>query len=194
MLGPERKPEYTGNLDAAGTATSVRCLIVRFGRRARAGEVAVAVDVVDAGDGRPVLVLARAGQREEGPLLRVGPLPVRRDEQVPWCAAHWPGRCPRTPPTPPRFPRSPRESPASPRRSDRARPSIRSPSARSSRCPAPESDIVGAWNPKSIEPLGDIFDADRGRMTPSKCRQSMMNSCATNPFSPVYSTGYVSPV
>ena len=73
------RPWFEG-IGRAPIRASVRRVLIRLGRWAGAGEVAVAVDVVDAGDGRPVLVLARAGQWEERSLLRVRAVPALRDE------------------------------------------------------------------------------------------------------------------
>ena len=63
-------------------ALSVGSVRVGFGRRAGACEVAVAVNVVDPGNGRPILVLARCGQREERLFLRIRAVPGRRNEEV----------------------------------------------------------------------------------------------------------------
>ncbi len=64
----------------------VRVLPRRFAialhRRAAADRVAVAVDVVDPPDRRPVLVLAQRVQREEGLLLRIRPRPHALEQQV----------------------------------------------------------------------------------------------------------------
>ena len=68
-----------------GFSASVHRAAMHLGRRAGAGEVAIAVDVVDAGHRRPVLVLPRAGEREERPRLRAGAIPALRDQQVRAC-------------------------------------------------------------------------------------------------------------
>src|SRR5690606_37919274 len=68
--------------EGRGKTALLRCLPVGLHRRAGADEVAVAGDVVDAADRRPVLVLLRAVQREEGPLFAVGPGPVRHQQVV----------------------------------------------------------------------------------------------------------------
>ena len=54
-------------------------LLVILHPRARAHEVAVAEDVVHAGDGRPELVVHEALHRESGLLARVGAIPVAGD-------------------------------------------------------------------------------------------------------------------
>ena len=57
-------------------------LLVDAHRRARADEVPVAVDVVDAADGGPELRVLDVRERKRGRLARVGPVPVVRDHVV----------------------------------------------------------------------------------------------------------------
>ena len=73
-----RRPRPTAAGRGPGSApdgSAGRSLGERLDRRARADQVAVAVRLVDAGDGRPVLVGVLAG-REHAELALVGPLPL----------------------------------------------------------------------------------------------------------------------
>ncbi len=62
--------------------TLLRRLAIALHRRTTANQVPVAVDVVDAPDRWPVLVLAQRLQREEGLLLRIRPRPLAIEQQM----------------------------------------------------------------------------------------------------------------
>ena len=151
-----------------------------------AEQVAVAVGVVDARDRRPELVLAQPGRGIRRLLARVRTRPLGR--------GHRRGRVRRVlervvlrgPSRPSRRRGSPRGSRSSRRRSGRARPATRSPSARSSACPPPAttSSARGSRSPSAAS------RRPRPRCRPRlNGRRSTMHSCATRPFLPVYSTG-----
>ncbi len=103
-------------------------------RRAGANEVAIPVDVVDASDRRPELVLARPGAGIGGLFPGVRAIPVSH-ERTARCAARSLEDCSGDPSSRFRPPLSHREWRSWRRRIDRAPPSIRSRSARSSWCP-----------------------------------------------------------
>ncbi len=65
-----------------GVRALLRRLAIALHRRAAADQVAVAGDVVDAPDRRPVLVLAQRVQREAGLRLRIRPRPCALEQQV----------------------------------------------------------------------------------------------------------------
>ena len=110
---------------------------VLLDRRAGADQVAVAVGVVDAADGRPELLLARPGGGEGGALAGVGVLPLVGGDDLGGVGRVLEQVVRRGRRRPARSRGSPRGWRSSRRRSGRARPSARSRSARSSACRRP---------------------------------------------------------
>ena len=154
-----------------------------FHRRTGAEEIAIAVNVVDPGDGRPEFVFARPRRGIGGLLARIGPVPFVGDRLAARCAAHFSERYFADRPFRSRSLRSRHGWKSSRRKSDRARLSIRSRSARSSSFRRPETkpsareirNPSGAWprlplrRPRSsIDANRECIHARRGRVCPLK--------------------------
>ena len=180
-----RKPRSwlprSGRSESAGLWHLLGGFGVGLDRRADADEMAVAIDVVDAVDRRPVLVDAEGAGGEAGGLARIGPVPFA-DRSSTVCGAFLSGLLVLS------------MRPSSIARASSRIASIASQKRSSSALvsdsvgsiisvPATGQLMVGGWKPQSISRL-----ATSSTVTPAVSlsgRVSMMHSCATRPFFPV---------